>query len=340
MEHAEFQTTLEKKEEHQNNAGVSSLRFGRIFFLLAGLGMLILGSVLYRLTLPPSAFVPRTLVTIPSGYSLTQISNLLKERAVIRSQAVFSYLVMHENKEKGIAAGDYLFNEAESVWVVAQRLSNGEHGIETHRITFPEGITSFEMADIVARVLPDFNSSEFLKETAGKEGYLFPDTYTFFSTATSGPIVKKMEETFALKTKTLHEESDASGRVWEEVINLASLIEKEAATAKDRRIVAGILEQRIATGMRLQVDAPFMYSIGKASLQLSSLDLESDSPYNTYRHEGLPPTPIGNPGIDAISAVIHPEVTSYLYYLSDKNGTMYYAETFAEHKLNKAKYLR
>ena len=121
---------------------------------------------------------------------------------------------------------------------------------------------------------------------------------------------------------------------------MASIIEGEAVTPEDRRIVSGILWTRMKNGMRLGVDAPFAYIMGKGSLELTQTDLATTSPYNTYRVAGLPPTPINNPGIDAIAAALAPSSTPYLYYLSDKEGSMHYARTFAEHKLNKEKYLR
>lgn len=132
---------------------------------------------------------------------------------------------------------------------------------------------------------------------------------------------------------------EKSGRTLNEIITMASLIEEEANTKESRRIISGILWQRIKQGMRLQVDAVFPYIMNKFSLQLTKEDLMDDSPYNTYRYAGLPPGPISNPGWDSIYAAIYPAKTSYLYYLSDREGNMYYAKTFEEHKANKAKYL-
>ena len=295
---------------------------------------------LYRLALPPKDFIPETFVQIPDGYSLKQIGSLLEERSVIRSQAVFSMIVTYDDKEKNIAAGDYVFATAEPVWAIARRMVSGSHGIATHKITLPEGITVLEMSKLLARELPDFNNDDFIAAAKVKEGYLFPDTYFFFSTATSGPIIKTIEQNFKKKTAKLFVKSSELGEDWADVITLASIVEKEAATAEDRRIIAGILKRRMAEGMRLQVDAPFLYTLGKTSAELTVQDLSSDSPYNTYKYSGLPPTPIGNPGADAIASVLYPEITSYLYYLSDENGKMYYAKTFEEHKMNKATYLK
>ena len=120
---------------------------------------------------------------------------------------------------------------------------------------------------------------------------------------------------------------------------MASLLEKEARTTESRRIIAGILWKRLEIGMLLQVDAVFGYIINKGSLQLTLEDLSIDSPYNTYRYKGLPIGPIANPGLDSLQAATMPILTDYLFYLSDKEGTMHYSETFEEHKRKKRLYL-
>jgi len=127
---------------------------------------------------------------------------------------------------------------------------------------------------------------------------------------------------------------------WSDIVIMASIIEEEAATAKDRRIISGILWKRLLKGMHLGVDAPFAYDIGKNSATLTTIDLKYDSPYNTYLYGGLPPTPITNPGLDSIDAALHPETSPYYYYLSDKGDTIHYAKTFDEHKVNKERYIR
>ncbi len=317
-----------------------SYSFERIFFLLILLISAFGAWNAYLYTTAPEDFNENTLVDIPSGYSLQSIGKLLRDKSIIRSPFYFSLLVAHEGKEKNIASGMYLFKEPSSVFDVAHQLSSGMHGIEMKKITIPEGTTLSEISAIISREVPSFVAEDFLRETQGKEGYLFPDTYFFFSTATSGPIVLALKENFSKKTAPFLQETIATVQDWKSIITMASLIEGEAVTHVDRKIVSQILWTRIAKGMRLQVDAPFMYTSGKGSLELSHADLQSDSPYNTYRYGGLPPTPIGNPGLDGIDAALHPATTTYLYYLSDKTGAMHYAKTFEEHKQNKARFLR
>lgn len=188
--------------------------------------------------------------------------------------------------------------------------------------------------------VPGFDRNAFFENWSSKEGFLFPDTYYFFPNVTTQAIGEKMLATFSRRIEPLESEITSSGHTLQEIVIMASILEKEAATPEDRATISGILWNRIAKGMPLQVDATFMYLLGKTSSELTTADLQFKSAYNTYINKGLPYGPIGNPGIDAIRAAIHPRQSQYLYYLSGKDGVMHYAKTFAEHKANKLKYLK
>lgn len=289
---------------------------------------------------PPESFSPGTVIVIPDGYTLKEIATQLTTASVIRSPLFFALLVQHYGKENSIPSGTYLFKKPASLVAIARQMALGDHGMETIKVTLPEGLTASEMAKVLEEALPSFDATTFLSSAKINEGYLFPDTYFFYSTATSGDVLLVLKENFEIKTASLQREVTESGKDWHDVVVMASIIEEEAATPEDRRIVSGILWNRISRGMRLQVDATFAYTIGKGSLELTVDDLQSDSPYNTYRINGLPPAPIANPGIDALYSAVHPTPSPYVYYLSDKTGVMHYAKTFEEHKLGKAKYLR
>src|SRR3989338_775746 len=288
----------------------------------------------------PSDFPSGLVMEIPYGAGLRTVARTLAEQRVIRSPFAFLVLARSTGVEKKISAGTYLFDSPMTLFAVVDKLASGEHDVERLRITLPEGTSVAGMGRAFVATLPSFNGAEFAALTQGSEGYLFPDTYFFFSNATSGPIVETLKANFLKKTDALYNEALAGGKSWSDIIIMASIIEEEAATPKDRRIVSGILWKRMERGMLLGVDAPFAYDIGKTSAALTTEDLQVDSPYNTYRHKGLPPTPISNPGLDAIDAALHPETSLYYYYLSDKAGTIHYAKTFDEHKVNKEKYLR
>ena len=131
----------------------------------------------------------------------------------------------------------------------------------------------------------------------------------------------------------------ASGHSLSDIVIMASLVEKEARTDVNRRIVAGVLWNRLALGMPLQVDAVFGYIFDRDTYSPSFEDLKVDSPYNTYTHKGLPPGPISNPGLESIYAALYPTKTNYLYYLTGKDTLMHYARTYAEHVANQTKYL-
>lgn len=289
----------------------------------------------------PDKFPSGIVIEIPYGSSVGEIARTLLERDLIRSPLAFTLLARLSGVDTTIAAGTYRFEEPLTLFALLEKLSSARHDIERLRITIPEGTSVAGMGRAFAVVLPEFDAAEFEELAKTKEGYLFPDTYFFFSNATSGPVIGELESTFRTKTDALKGEAVVTGKNWSDIIIMASIIEEEAAKPEDRRIVSGILWKRMEKRMALGVDAPFAYALGKNSATLTTDDLQNfDSPYNTYRYLGLPPTPITNPGLDAIDAALHPEASPYYYYLSDKSGTIYYAKTFEEHKRNKEKYLR
>ena len=195
-----------------------------------------------------------------------------------------------------------------------------------------------------ARDLYNYLPKLFIKDSAidleRYEGYLFPDTYNFNAQAKVTDIIEKLTENFEIRTHKFREQVHPQGLSFEEVIILASIIEREAKDNDSKRIVSGILLKRLAIDMPLQVDAVFDYLFDVTSSEVTEAHLNSDSPYNTYIFRGLPPKPISNPGIESIRSVYEPTVTAYLYYLTAPDGTFHYAETFDEHKVNKQRYLR
>ena len=294
---------------------------------------------LWHLTTPPP-HRGEVIVDIREGSTVSEMGNLLFEKKIIRTPLLFSAFVQYRGVDTKLPSGVFLFDTPRNLFQITEQLAVGDRGIERVRITIPEGYTTAQIATLVSKSLPELDENEFRNITKSKEGYLFPDTYFFFTTATSGEVVGVMQENFKVKTETLFEESFSLNKPWKDIMVMASIIEEEAVTDADRRLVSGILWKRIKIGMRLQVDASFAYIMNKASSEITIDDLNHDSPYNTYRYAGLPPGPIANPGLATISAALYPTESVYLYYLSDKDGVMHYAKTFEEHKLNKARYLR
>lgn len=287
----------------------------------------------------PRNFPVEHMITIEEGMTLSGISDLLEEENIVRSSFWFDFFAIVFRGEEGAIAGDYYFEEKISVFEAARRITNGDYGLTATRVTVAEGATIEDMVIIFGIRFDNFDEEEFRKLTVGKEGFLFPDTYFFLPNVKTKEIVRTMEKNFETKTAHLKPLVKESGWTMEEIVIMASLLEKEARKFDTKRMIADILWRRIDIGMPLQVDAVFPYIIGKNTFELSLKDLQVDSPYNTYKYKGLPIGAIANPGLDSIEAALTPKANTYLFYLSDYNGDMHYAETFEGHKRNKRIYL-
>jgi len=282
-------------------------------------------------------FQTQQIITINSGDSLQKITNQLYDSGLIRSKFIFrSYTILRGGENK-VKAGDYFVSRKQGTIFLSERFINGTFDLDDVRITIPEGWNVYQIADYLEKTLVRFNRNNFLDIAEKYEGYLFPDTYFVSPTIREKDLVEIMKRNFDLKISKIEGIED-DGRTLQEIITMASILEGEAKP-KDRPLIAGILWKRISINMPLQVDTAFIYVNGKTTFDLTLEDLKIDSPYNTYRYKGLPPTPISNPGINSIIAAMNPEKTNYLYFLTGHDGVMYYAQTFDEHKKNKALYL-
>ena len=292
------------------------------------------------LTSAPLNFPTGAIFTIEKGESLLEVANNLENSKIIRSKNIFQVLVMALASDKNVISGEYMFPGKESVLGVVLRLTRGIYLIPASKITVPEGATNVQIAELFSLNFHNFDKNNFLKIADDKEGYIFPDTYLFLPATDEKEVLRVMTDNFNKKISSFEEKIKNSGHSLGDIITMASIIEKEAGGSKDGAIISGILWKRIDKGMVLQVDAPFLYILGKGSGSLTRADLAVDSPYNTYLYKGLPPGPIGNPGLIAINSALNPVQSSYFFYLHDSHGNIYYARTYAEHMRNRAKYLR
>jgi len=297
----------------------------------------------------PSKFPSGKIIHIPKGTTLSETAQLLVDNNIIRSKFFYKVAVVLIGGSKSIMTGDYAFDQPQSVLRVAYRTVKGVQDLVQIKVTIPEGTSAKDAAIILSKAIPGFDMTSFVLLSKQYEGYLFPDTYYFYKNTIPENVVEAMRNNFDsrisnIKVGTTSLSSGllsvaSSSRKFSDIITMASIVEKEATNSVDRRIVAGILWKRLDKGMALQVDPPFFYILDKNSSQLTLDDLATDSPYNLYKHTGLTPTPIDNPGIDAILDTINPTATPYWFYLSDKNGNMHYASTFDGHLENKSKFL-
>jgi UPF0755 protein len=307
----------------------------------------------------PANFVPDTIVHVENNMPLSSVANELSSDHIIRSPILFRVITTLLNGRRGVGAGDYAFYVPQSLWQIALRLVHNEQGLTAIRVTIPEGMTIQQIGDILnstlatdststastSKVQSQFSESTFLSLASTSEGYLFPDTYFFLPNVSATTVISVMKNNFNQKIQTITRAITMSGHSAHDVVIMASILEKEATSTADRRIISGIVWKRLDNGDFLQIDPPIIYAKSLAGEKiardgsLTRADLATTSPYNTYKYKGLPPGPIDNPGLDALVDAITPTTTDYWYYLSGGNGVMHYATTYAAHLVNAAKYM-
>jgi len=279
---------------------------------------------------------------INAGDGVRAIAANLADENLIRSPTAFFVLIKLMGIERNLQAGEFRLNRSMDSRTIARELT---HGSEDTWITTLEGWRNEEIAAALSKNL-DIPESEFLK--SAKLGYMFPDTYLVPQDATAGAIIEIFTAAFDKKvTAEMRADIRASGMTLNEVLTLASIIEREGHTDEDRPVIAGVLLNRLKAGWPLQADATLQFALGYQSQEktwwkktLYDEDKKVNSPYNTYANPGLPPGPISNPGIASIRAAVYPKTTPYWYYLHDPSGGVHYAVTLEEHNANIEKYLR
>ncbi len=288
-----------------------------------------------RLTLQDLAlktgFTKSLLSEIEKGESVKRVASRLEDAGLVRSALGFRIAVKQAGLDSKIQAGLYQLAPAMSAEEIAKSLTRG---LKDLRLTIPEGYRLEQIAETVESTL-GIPAGEVLAAGKGKEGYLFPDTYFVAPETSAAKIIETMGSTFVGKTSSLSPTAND--------LILASLVERETKGDAEKPLVAGILKKRLAAGWPLQLDATIQYIAGKPGdwwPTTTLLDRKRPSPYNTYLHQGLPPAPICNPGLESLKAVMNPEKSDYWYYLHDSNGVIHYAATMAEHESNIDKYLR
>jgi UPF0755 protein len=287
---------------------------------------------IFVLVTSPQALPPKGVqVNIEKGSSLSVVTDQLYKAKIVRSKAVFNFLMRISGSSTEIKPGIYLFSYPKNMVRIIWQVRHGDYGVEMAKVTFPEGATNAEYALIIKKALPNFDTKSFLEKTKDLEGQMFPETYYISPLATVDQVIEQIHSVYENKIQPLQTVIAESGRTEKEILTMASLLEEEAKDYEAKKVISGILWKRISSGMKLQVDAVFPYIMNKNTFTLTKKDLTVNSPYNTYRYAGLPPAPISNPGINSILAALYPDESTYLFYLSDKQGKMHYADTYEEH---------
>jgi len=291
---------------------------------------------------PASPDPTEKLLLIPMGTPLPSLSKQLHEQGLVRSASKFFWLVRLKGAARQIKAGEYQLSTGLRPGELLDKLARGEALL--HQITFPEGYTLKQMAELLdARGLaiadgfiaaasnPAFVHGMNIPASS-LEGYLFPDTYRFARglpvESILRTVVARFNEHFGPEQQ---ERARQLGFTRHQTVILASVVEKETAVAEERPLIAGVFQNRLKRGIRLQSDPTVIYGLEHFNGNLTRDHLQEDTPYNTYTRPGLPAGPICNPGAASIQAVLEPAPTSYLYFVAKKDGTHQFSSSLAEH---------
>ncbi len=338
-----------------------------IFILLGGIIVLAICYFAYQIEAPFSLESEPKKIEIKKGTSFLEIAEILEKNKIIRSKNFFKIYVVFKGWQKKLKAGKYLLCPCSSISEIAKFIVEGEKKEEV-KVTIIEGWSIFEIDKklseegiIYPGSLISYQPTEIQKEkypflleipkNQSIEGFLFPDTYRFFKTRQKDVslVVEKFLENFNKKVyQKYSQEIERESKKFYNVLIMASILEKEVPDINDKKIASGILWKRFKINKPLEVDASIIYAkqkkfnkTWKESLPLLKKDFSINSPYNTYKHKGLPPTPICNPSLESIKSAIYSKKSLYLYYLSDpKTKKTYFSSNYRNHLYLRKKILR
>ncbi|MCK5415920.1 endolytic transglycosylase MltG [Candidatus Parcubacteria bacterium] len=336
---------------------IKSIKFIILIIVIAGVFSFIYYKNVINSSLNNSS--EKKVFTILPGDGVSKIALKLKAENLIDSETFFKIYVKQSKKDKDLKAGKYSIASNMSIVEIVDVLVVGGVLNEEITIKIVEGWNNKDIAEyfdsigfsgekfseIVKKTNEKSEKFEFLdsiKKGYDLEGYLFPDTYRIFKNASEDEIIDKMLETLDGKlTQKMFDDIKIQKKTLYEIMTMASIIQKEVRSEKDMKLVSGVFWNRIKNSKPLQSCATLAYILGVNKKQYSLEDTQINSPYNTYKNQGLPPGPICNSGFQAIEAAIYPEKSDYFYFLSSfEDGKTIFSKTYNEHLRNKAKYLK
>ena len=303
-------------------------------------------SILYT---PASTIKEEKLFMIERGTGFSTIANNLKKEGLIKDTSSINFVAKLKGAHRLIQAGEYELNTNMTPIAIINRLTSGK--TKKHSVTIPEG---FRITEIAARLeakglttkeefeklaLHESSAKSFGINAPTLEGYLFPDTYVFTRGTSTKDIISSMVRRFKSVYKELDpKEKGSKGLTKEDIIILASIIEKEAGTVEEMKRISSVFRNRLNKRMRMQSCPTVIYDIKNFDGNLKIKHLRTKTPYNTYTNSGFPPGPIASPGKLAIEAALNPSRESYLYFVSKNNGTHYFSKNLKEHNRAVDKY--
>jgi len=325
-----------------------------LFFMLFIIAMVaaVSGYVLYDHITQPRTGGEVVSFEVPEGASGNEVGKLLAEKGFLEYEVFFRIAMRLEPSNDTIKHGEFELPKGESALQLLARLRSGQPKTimqETSKVTIPEGLSLVQMADkrpnpeeFLAAV-QSINAQEFFGVDAPTiEGFLMPNTYFFSGEPSEEEVVQRMVEQFQQDYSALMAKyPDKVSLNPLEVLTIASLIEEEARLDDERALVSAVVHNRLKKNMRLEMDSTLQYSLGKYGQRLLNEDKEVDSPYNTYKHRGLPPGPISNPGVKSIEAALNPADVDYIFFVSNADGNTHtFSSALKEHNAAVAKFRR
>jgi UPF0755 protein len=285
-------------------------------------------------------------VTIPPGATFRVVTDTMSARGLIASRLWFRALAKARGVDRRVKAGIYDLPANAGAWRILSTLKEGR--VATVRFTAPEGLTLADLADLAQSRLgiaaESLLSAAAESATPGQaggtapslEGFLLPETYTLPLPVTAGALLRAMAAEFERRWNPAWDRRlDSLGLTRRELVTLASIVEGEARHDDERAIISGVYHNRLQRGMLLQADPTVQYAVqlatGERKTRLLFKDLEIDSPYNTYRHTGLPPGPVNSPGLESIEAALYPAAVPWLYFVAGPDGRHVFSRTLADH---------
>ncbi len=271
-------------------------------------------------------------VEITNGMNATQIAYLLAEKKIIGSPDGFLFFLEVAGNSRDLKAGTYLIPERLNYLTLIKKLVRGS-GVFL-KVTIPEGFTAEQIAYRLNEQKIINDPQNFIEKIKEKElrGFLFPETYNFFPREKPENIIEIMKEQFfKVYSQVYRKRAEELGYTVKEIVTLASLIEKEAKVSNEKPVISAIFHKRLKKRIYLESCASVLFALGEHKKRLMYKDLEIDSPYNTYKNFGLPPTPICNPGRESLHAALYPADTDYLYFFSKGDGSHIFSADYREH---------
>jgi UPF0755 protein len=313
--------------------------------------VLLLAWYLFCLFVPPGDGSKVHDISFPPGSGIRKLADELKAGGVIRSSWHFILVTRLRGQAHRLKAGDYRFNDAMTPELILRKLVAGD--VDFRKFVLPEGYSIHQAAELLEQK-GYFKKTSFLKKCQDTsllnslglsgptvEGYLYPATYNLARNGSEEQLISQMvakfEKRYAEMTRT---SGVVNGLSRHQVVTIASLIEKEAISSDEKPLISSVFYNRLRIGMPLQSDPTAVYGVRAFAGKVTKTDIERSTPYNTYLIKGLPPGPIGNPGIDALQAALHPASTGYLYFVARQDGTHQFSRTLEEHNRAVSRYLK